>query len=382
MKKALVVGGGNGIGLTIVHALIERNYEKVFVIDRNCNSVSELKNVFFEQFNLIDMDYSIFDKYSDIDTLIITAGFGRLSFFENIHEHEIINSMRVNAEAVMRIVKKFYNKIAAKDDFYCGIMGSICGLINSPLFATYSASKAAIYKFIEALNTELIYCGYDNRILNASPGNIKGTCFDGSKETKLDLVREFANSFLDSMFKRETLLIPHYEDVYLDIIKRNNENPYKFGLESIEYKKQSGRIDVHTEPQLKIGYLSGTFDLFHIGHLNLLKRAKQYCDYLVVGVHKDAYHKGKQTFISFEERMKIVESIRYVDKVIESCKEDVDVYKKDIIKYNILFVGSDYKGSERFNNYEAYFADKDVEIVYFPYTQGTSSTELRNALSK
>ena len=141
----------------------------------------------------------------------------------------------------------------------------------------------------------------------------------------------------------------------------------------------SGRFN--DKPQLIIGYLSGTFDLFHIGHLNLLRRAKQHCDYLVVGVHKDASHKGKNAFIPYEERVEIIRSIGYVDKVIPSEPEDCDIYIKDIVKYDRLFVGSDYKGTERFNRYEAFFADKDVEIIYFPYTQGTSSTQLRDALA-
>ncbi len=133
-------------------------------------------------------------------------------------------------------------------------------------------------------------------------------------------------------------------------------------------------------PQVRIGYLSGTFDLFHIGHLNLLRRAKEYCDYLVVGIHKDASHKGKEAFIPYDERCDIVRNIKYVDKVIQSLPEDDEVYRQGIVKYDYLFVGSDYKGTERFNRYEAYFADKNVSIVYFPYTKGTSSTRLRDAL--
>ena len=131
---------------------------------------------------------------------------------------------------------------------------------------------------------------------------------------------------------------------------------------------------------IKIGYLSGTFDLFHVGHLNLLERAKKYCDYLVVGVNKDATHKGKITFIPLEERMRIVGAIGIVDKVIESYAEDSEAWNE--IRYDYLFVGSDYKGSERFNRYEEYFADKNVEIIYFPYTQGTSSSKLREVLDK
>lgn len=129
---------------------------------------------------------------------------------------------------------------------------------------------------------------------------------------------------------------------------------------------------------VKIGYLSGTFDLFHVGHLNLLERAKKYCDYLVVGVNKNAAHKGKVTFTPLEERMRIVGAIGIVDKVIEAYPEDDEAWNE--IKYDYLFVGSDYKGSERFNRYEEYFVDKNVEIIYFPYTQGTSSSKLREAL--
>lgn len=108
--------------------------------------------------------------------------------------------------------------------------------------------------------------------------------------------------------------------------------------------------------------------IFHIGNLNLLKRAKQQCDYLIVGVHPSAAHKGKETFIPYEERVQIVSACKYVDRVVQSCPEDCDAW--DLYHYGKLFVGSDYKGTERFNRYEEYFKDKSVEIVYFPiYTR-------------
>ena len=125
-----------------------------------------------------------------------------------------------------------------------------------------------------------------------------------------------------------------------------------------------------------IGYMSGTFDLFHIGHLNIIRKAKAQCDYLVVGVHESGKRKGKETFIPFEERKDIVASCKYVDRVVNATPEDSDIWPE--LHYNRLFVGSDYKGSERFNRYEAFFADKNVEIVYFPYTKGTSSTQIRD----
>ena len=173
---------------------------------------------------------------------------------------------------------------------------------------------------------------------------------------------------------------PQYEEVFKNVLARYHDDAHQYGVDSYNYKLQNGRLS--NRPQLKIGYLSGTFDLFHIGHLNMLRCAKQYCDYLVVGVHKDASHKGKIAFIPFEERVDIVRNIKYVDQVIESEPEDSDVWAKGIVKYDYLFVGSDYKGSERFNRYEEYFKDKGVEIVYFPYTQGTSSTQLRKAIEK
>jgi glycerol-3-phosphate cytidylyltransferase len=124
-----------------------------------------------------------------------------------------------------------------------------------------------------------------------------------------------------------------------------------------------------------VGYLSGTFDLFHVGHLNLLQNARALCDYLAVGINKDATHKGKRVFIPFEERLKIVQSIRYVDRAIPAPPEDSDAYGE--IRYDCLFVGDDYKNSERFNRYEAFFKNTRVKIIYLPYTQHTSSSELR-----
>ena len=178
------------------------------------------------------------------------------------------------------------------------------------------------------------------------------------------------------MISREILYIPNYEETYKDVIKRYSENPIEFAKSSYEYKMKSGRT--YNKPQVKIGYLSGTFDLFHIGHLNLLKRAKKYCDYLIVGVHESGSWKGKETFIPFEERKEILRSIKYVDKVVQSEPEDSDAWNK--YHYDLLFVGSDYEGSERFKKYEEFFKDKDTKIIYFPYTTTTSSTQLRNKI--
>ena len=322
-------------------------------------------------------NFDIFRSYQDIDTLIITAGFGRTTLFETIVHKEIENSFKVNAEAVIHIIKEYYEKLQSEDNFDCMVMGSIAGLVASPVFALYSATKAAVCRFIENINTELKMKSSKNRILNVSPGSLKGTRFNGG-ENNTEILMTLATDILERMRKKETLFIPQYDEIYKSVLIRYAENPEKYALESYDYKMKSGRIS--DKPQVKIGYLSGTFDLFHIGHLNLLKRAKEKCDYLIVGVHYSGAWKGKETYIPFEERVEILKNIKCVDKVVMSEKEDSDAWEK--YNYDYLFVGSDYKGTERFLKYEEFFKDKGVEIIYFPYTKGTSSTKLRAAISK
>lgn len=376
MNIALIIGGANGIGLAVAIQLAQQ-CKKVIIIDRAEPNVPIPQNVLFKKENLLLTDYKWLNEYQNVDTLFYSAGFGRVTPFETIEDKEIDNSFIVNTIAPFKIIKYFMPMIKSDKDFFCGVMVSIAGRIASPLFSIYSSTKAALFRGIEAINTELEMSGIDNRILEISPGSIKGTSFNGqpSDLSKMHLLSE---KIISAMQRKDTILIPEYDEIFKNVIARYSSDPHKFAVESYKYKKNSNRLQ--NKPQLTIGYLSGTFDLFHIGHLNLLKRARQYCDYLVVGVHKDASHKGKNTFIPFEERVAILESIKYVDKVIESEKEDSDVYSKEIVKYNKLFVGSDYKGTPRFKRYEEFFSDKGVEIIYFPYTQGTSSTQLRAAL--
>lgn len=386
MKKALVVGGNSGIGLAMVIALINRGYDHVYIVGKDEVNEHDVTGEFLNEFkahtssrtlNLVNQEYNAIADINDINTLIITAGFGRVASFEKLTDAEIANLVKCNMMSAIRIVKHYYDKIRSSEDFYCAIMGSIAGHIASPMFSVYGATKAGLCSFIENVNVELEFGGYKNRILDVSPGSIKGTNFNGTGND-ITLIKEIAETILEKMFNQETVYIPQYDEIYKGVIERYIKDPRKFGIESCEYKVNSGRQS--DKPQVVVGYLSGTFDLFHIGHLNLLRRAKQYCDYLIVGVHESGSWKGKQTFIPFEERLAIVESIKYVDKAVKSFTEDSDAY--DAFHYDKLFVGSDYKGSERFNRYEEYFRDKGVEIVYFSYTQGTSSTQLREAISK
>lgn len=128
-----------------------------------------------------------------------------------------------------------------------------------------------------------------------------------------------------------------------------------------------------------IGYTSGVFDMFHIGHLNILKRAKEQCDYLIVGVSTDEVvqeYKYRLPVIGFDARKQIVEAIRYVDQVVPQTSMDKFAAWQEY-HFNRLFHGNDWKGSAMYNEIETKLKAVGVEIVYFPYTQGVSSTALR-----
>lgn len=132
-----------------------------------------------------------------------------------------------------------------------------------------------------------------------------------------------------------------------------------------------------------IGYTTGVFDLFHIGHLNLLKKAKEQCDHLIVGVSTDdlVTYKHKHAVIPFEERIEIVKAIKYVDEVVPQVNMNkMEAWEK--LHFNVMFVGDDWKGTPKWEAYEKQFAEVGVKIVYFPYTKGTSSTLINEVLLK
>ena len=131
-----------------------------------------------------------------------------------------------------------------------------------------------------------------------------------------------------------------------------------------------------------IGYTTGVYDLFHIGHLNLLKNAKGLCDKLVVGVTVDELvaYKGKTSMIPFEDRIEIVRSIKYVDAAVPQYDMDkLAACKK--LGAKILFVGDDWYGTKKWKAYEKQFEAEGIKIVYFPYTKGVSSTKINEALN-
>ena len=131
-----------------------------------------------------------------------------------------------------------------------------------------------------------------------------------------------------------------------------------------------------------IGYAPGAFDLFHIGHLNLLRRAKEHCDYLIAGVVADEVliaHKRVVPVVPLMERLEIVRNVRFVDAAYAATTNDkIQIWKR--LKFNILFKGNDWQGTEKGIRLEQDFAAIGVKVIYFPYTLSTSSSALRKTL--
>lgn len=134
----------------------------------------------------------------------------------------------------------------------------------------------------------------------------------------------------------------------------------------------------------KIGYTAGVFDLFHIGHLNILRRSKEICDYLIVGVNTDEFtfsYKGKYPVIPYNERAEIVKSIKYVDEVFPNISNDEwVVYNR--YKYNVKTSGDDWLNTPPLLKFQDEIKQRNlnIELVYFPYTKGTSSSLLKKVL--
>lgn len=135
-----------------------------------------------------------------------------------------------------------------------------------------------------------------------------------------------------------------------------------------------------------VGYMAGVYDLFHIGHLNLIKKAKEHCNYLIVGVLTDEEvmrWKVNRPFIPFEERIEIVRSISYVDEVVKVESHNIDRMDSwNILHFDCQFSGSDYADNEGWLADQKKLREVGSDIVFFPYTESTSSTQLKNLINK
>lgn len=244
MKRILIVGGANGIGLSVATELAQRQEcEKIYIVDK-AEMADEYRHEKFETFlfDLTEADYSFFDRFTDIDTLFISAGFGHLALFRDVTEDDIIRYVNVNTLPVLRLVKRFYPQLEGASDFRCGVMGSIAGFMSSPFLSVYGATKAALKVFIESVNVELTKAGSTNRILNVSPGSIPGTRFDGGTTTDLTKTQALALDIIQHLDAKDDLFIPKYDEVFRHVLDRYHTDFRAEGLHSYDYKQQSGRI--------------------------------------------------------------------------------------------------------------------------------------------
>lgn len=134
----------------------------------------------------------------------------------------------------------------------------------------------------------------------------------------------------------------------------------------------------------KIGYTDGVYDLFHVGHLNMIQEAKRHCEYLIVGVHGDDVveeYKHHRPIINENDRRRIVESIKGVDRAeINRFRDKLKLW--DLYHFDVIFIGDDWKGTDRWNHFEKVLAEIEVDVVYVPYTQGISTTEIKRKIAE
>lgn len=133
-----------------------------------------------------------------------------------------------------------------------------------------------------------------------------------------------------------------------------------------------------------IGFTDGVYDMFHVGHLNMIEACKKRCDYLIVGVHSDEIvesYKHRKTVINEEDRCRIIAALKVVDKaVINRTRDKLELFR--LYGFNKIFIGDDWKGTERWNNFEKILAEVGVTVEYIPYTQGISTTMIRQRLGE
>lgn len=134
----------------------------------------------------------------------------------------------------------------------------------------------------------------------------------------------------------------------------------------------------------KIGFTDGVYDMFHVGHLNMIRHAKEFCEYLIVGVHSDEIvesYKHRKPVINEDDRREIVGAIKEVDRaVINETRDKMALW--ELYHFDVIFIGDDWKGTERWNNFEKVLAKVGVSVEYLPYTQGISTTQIREKLGE
>lgn len=197
-----------------------------------------------------------------------------------------------------------------------------------------------------------------------------GSCVDGIEVISPEMMKKADNPDI-----RVIICVKDYKEIYLQL--------YSMGIKDITLYSPCEKI---SDKPYRVGYLSGVFDLYHIGHVNMFRRAKEKCDYLIVGVTSDEYvvnKKGKTPFIPCDERIMVVQSCEYVDKAVKIpylYEEITEAWEK--YRYDVQFCGSDYEHDGWWLTQKAWLEEHGSTIVFFPYTQQTSSTKIKSLIDK
>ena len=254
-QTAIIIGGSGGIGEAIVLSLFERGYEKVYVVDR-VSPKNDDSRIEWIQLDLSTDRVGVLTYLVDeIDSLVITAGIGRLDRFSSFDAGELEKTMHINAIAPIEVLQLFSSRLSSERPFYASVITSIAALVSSPLYAVYSASKGALSRYVEAVNAELAGEGLPNRILEVAPGRIDGTGFHGGEQRGPEPLMPLASEIVDAMFARKCRFVPNGE-VYEGVIARYQADPEAFGVSSYQYKLDNSALEPRRKA--KIGYLSGT----------------------------------------------------------------------------------------------------------------------------
>ena len=300
--------------------------------------------------------YNIQDKVAKLEKL----SHNFLMQLRHQDEYKQFNALHQRKAAIV----EFNKKDRLSTHFYDALKKPYLGGVNNKKIYVFGSGKYA-QNFIQKHRHIVNIC-------SAVDNNSEkwGSSVEGVGIISPEMLKKAYNSDV-----RIIICVKDYKEIYLQL--------YLMGIKDITLYNPCEKA---SDKPYRIGYLSGVFDLYHIGHVNMFRRAKEKCDYLIVGVTSDEYvvnKKGKTPFIPCEERIAVVQSCEYVDKavVVPYLHEEItEAWEK--YRYDVQFCGSDYKHDGWWLTQKAWLEERGSTIVFFPYTQQTSSTKIKSLVEK